>query len=49
MGGESKSEGELTILKLITAMQSDGRTSEITRLSSDPEFLEGMKKHYHML
>ncbi len=45
---ESKSEGELTILKLITAMQLDGRTSEITRLSSEPEFLEGMKKHYHV-
>lgn len=47
MGGreqiEGKSAGELTILKLITAMQLDGRTSDITRLSSEPEFLEGMK------
>lgn len=45
---EGKSAGELTILKLITAMQLDGRTSDITRLSSEPEFLEGMKKHYHI-
>ncbi len=45
---EGKSAGERTILKLITAMQLDGRTSEITRLSSEPEFLEGMKKHYHI-
>ena len=43
-----KAAGELTILNLITAMQLDGRTSEITRLSSEPEFLEGMKKHYHI-
>ena len=45
---ESKSAGEMTILKLITAMKLDGRTSDITRLSSEPEFLEGMKKHYHI-
>ncbi len=43
-----KAAGELTILNLITAMQLDGRTSEITRLSSEPEFLEGMKKYYHI-
>ena len=46
---EGKSAGELTILKLITAMQLDGRTSDITRLSSEPEFLEGMKNHYKHL
>lgn len=45
---QGKAAGELTILNLITAMQLDGRTSEITRLSSEPEFLEGMKKHYHI-
>ncbi len=28
--------------------ETDGRTSDITRLSSEPEFLEGMKKHYHI-
>lgn len=43
-----KAAGELTILNLITTMQLDGRTSEITRLSSEPEFLEGMKKYYHI-
>ena len=45
---EGKSAGELTILKLITAMQLDGRPSDITRLASDPEGLEGMIKHYHI-
>ena len=45
---QGKDAGELTILNLIAAMQLDGRTSEITRLSSEPEFLEGMKKHYHI-
>lgn len=45
---QGKAAGELNILKLITAMQLDGRISDITRLSSEPEFLEGMKKHYHI-
>lgn len=34
---------------LIEAMCADGREKDLSRISSEPEFLDEMLKHYHIV
>ena len=40
--------GQKKLLTLISLMTENGREAELSRLSSDPEFLAQMMKVYHL-
>lgn len=40
--------GQKKLLTLISLMTENGREAELSRLSSDPEFLSQMMKAYHL-
>lgn len=46
--GEGQQQGQETMLKLVNAMISDGRSEEISRLQQDLEFRKEMFAQYHI-
>ena len=45
---EGQRIGQARILKLMTLMTQDGETGQLSRLSTEPEFLEEMLEKYHL-